>query len=430
MFKKKAKLSQESGVEARDSEIESLQEKNNKFQSCNLHTLGTVNELLQFMTTLDYVKEMIMDANQQSSMVENVAASSQEMSAATEDISNYVEESNKTMQHTLAETEKNLQKIDSTFSVLENNMEQTNEVKAIMDEVIGETDKINDMVSIIKAVADQTNLLALNASIEAARAGEHGRGFAVVADEIKKLADNTRQQVGNIQATVNSLNGKVSKTSNEIDRVIQAFAASKVAMNEATQGIKGIGTSMSSVGASFTEISANIEEQTAASQEMSSNLMIINEKSLKLKGEAGHTGQAFFDISQKIDAVRLKALNTIEGLDSLTMIELTITDHLMWKWRVYNMILGYTQLKVETVGDHKGCRLGQWLSTLDRSNTKINDIMRNIEEPHAKIHETAKKVIMAYNNKNIAEAERLLKEIEVNSTKVVDCLGRLKNVIE
>lgn len=428
MFQKKQRnIQHEQEKEIKTDEIGAIKGRYQVTESCNLHTLASVNELLQFMTSLDYVKEMILDAKQQSDLVESVAASSQEMSASTEDISNYIQDSNKTMSDTIVETSNSLSKIDSTFATLEENINQTNAVKVIIDEVTLETGKINEIVNVIKAVADQTNLLALNAAIEAARAGEQGKGFAVVADEIKKLAESTRQEVGLIQEIVTSLNTKIAKTSTEIDSVINSFHNSKSIMDEATLGIKGINGAMSSVGDSFNEISGNVEEQTAATEEMSCSLMVISEKSVKIKKEADRTGKAFFDISQKIDDIRLKAYNSVETIDNKKMIELTITDHLMWKWRVYNMILGYIKLDIETVGDHHQCRLGKWLGTLDRSQSSIQEILQKMEQPHAEIHEKAKKAIVAYNNKNTAEAERLLKEIEMNSSKVVECLNKLKD---
>lgn len=40
-----------------------------KKEACLIETLETVNDLLKFMTNLDYVKEMIHDANSQSDML-------------------------------------------------------------------------------------------------------------------------------------------------------------------------------------------------------------------------------------------------------------------------------------------------------------------------------------------------------------------------
>lgn len=431
MFKKRKmiELSNQMDSEGKVAHINSITEKFTKNESCNMKTLSGVNELLQFMTSLDYVKEMIQDSNHQTEMIESVAASSEQMSSATEEISNFVQDSNKTMNEVMEKTTESLTKIENTFKKIEENINETITVKEIMQEVIQETNRINEMVNVINAVAGQTNLLSLNASIEAARAGEHGRGFAVVADEVKKLAESTTQQVGQIQGIVNSLTEKINKASLEIDKVVTTFSHSKESINDATCGIKGINEDMNGVADSFTEISANVEEQTAATQEMSSSLMLINEKAVKLMNESGRTGKAFFDISQKIDEIRVRSLEISEDIDKDVMIEITITDHLMWKWRVYNMILGFIQLEVDSVGNHHICRLGKWLETLDQNNSSISDILSKIEKPHSSIHEVAKTAIQEYEKGNLDSAERMLGEIEKHSDVVVGELNKLKSFL-
>ena len=78
-------------------------------------------------------------------------------------------------------------------------------------EVIGE---IANVSSAIQEIASQTNLLALNASIEAARAGEAGKGFAVVAEEIKKLSEDTGEEI----SKVNDLTAKVFESVKALSR--------------------------------------------------------------------------------------------------------------------------------------------------------------------------------------------------------------------
>jgi len=334
MFRKKVQASQELEMMKRSLETEDharydkvLEEK----EKCIVSTMGVVNDLLQYMTGLDYVREMIMDASDQAEMIQNVAASSEEMTAATEDISNYVQISSDNMRKAKGETDQALDKVDKTFSAVEENMNQIHGVKDIMAEVKDETVKINELVNVIKSVADQTNLLSLNASIEAARAGENGRGFVVVANEIKKLAESTKEQVDIIRKIVEGLNDKINLASGEIDRVVTSFSDSKDSINEATSGIFQIGGIMNSMETSFTSISANVEEQTATTQEITANIMEINAKSAVLKERTHHTGQFFYDISQKIDEVRLNALTYAGTSDPRVLIDLTITDHLMWK---------------------------------------------------------------------------------------------------
>ena len=75
------------------------------------------------MTNLDYVKEMIHDANSQSDMLESVAASSEEIAAATEDISNFVQESNVNMKQAIDTTNDSLIRVDETFYKIDSNNE-------------------------------------------------------------------------------------------------------------------------------------------------------------------------------------------------------------------------------------------------------------------------------------------------------------------
>ena len=427
--KKETKVQEENPMGNRQQELEEMVRGLKVKESCLDDTLLLVNDLLQFMTNLDYVKEMVSDAKEQKEMVATVAASGEELTASTEEISNYVQESTHKIENTMTESKECIDQVEETFEVLEKNIKEIDVAKEIILKVQEETQKINDMVTVIRSVADQTNLLSLNASIEAARAGEHGKGFAVVAEEIKKLSENTNEQVESIQSIVAHLNENIGVAAKEMEQIVSSFSNSRGSIEKATSGMGHITDMMAGIHGNISSISGNVEEQSATTEEISATLQVISEQSFRLGGEADKTGKAFFDISMKVDEARIKAFNCNENIDTASMIEISITDHLMWKWRVYNMIMGYITLDVSTVGDHHGCRLGKWIDSLESQDPKVNSIIQQMEEPHAKIHTCAKTAIEEYTKGNLSAAEAKLAEIEANSKVVVALLQDLKKVL-
>lgn len=408
------------------SELDEERLQKEKMETCTSEVLVKLNNLLAFMTSLDYVKEMILGVNKQVDLVGNVAANSQEMSSTTDEISSFVQNSYEKTLSNIEKSQKAIVKINTAFGKVEDTIEMTNKVTVTMKAVQEDTLKINNIVSIIKGVADQTNLLALNASIEAARAGEQGRGFAVVAEEIKKLAEGTKQQVEFIRGIVDKLNVEIGQSTNALEAATKSFDTSKVFINEAVSAVNETGSSLTEIGNNFMEISANIEEQTAASQEIAANLMVVNEKSLQIKLDTDRTGKSFYDISKIVDEVRVLAYQHTACIDHNTQIDVCISDHLIWRWRVYNMILGYEKLKESDVVSYKECRLGKWITKNETSLPKLKSQFQQLDKPHNQLHQLAQRAIKEYNQNNQQTAESLLNDMEICSKEVISILQKMK----
>lgn len=142
-----------------------------------------------------------------------------------------------------------------------------------------EAEKIGGVMQEIQGIADQTNLLALNAAIEAARAGEHGRGFSVVADEVRALSSRTHSATEQIQTSISEIQNTLLNWADVMEAGKQA-ADDCVHETKNTQAIVfEVYDEISDIADLATQISTAAEQQSTVSQEISKNIININEAS-------------------------------------------------------------------------------------------------------------------------------------------------------
>lgn len=161
-----------------------------------------------------------------------------------------------------------------------------------MNEINDASEQINHIVKTVDGIATQTNILAINAAIEAARAGEAGKGFSVVAGEIQSLASKTAEATKEIAELVKNVIERVAhgteaadSTEKSLESVVEVSMTIENELNGIAAGSEEQTRSAERISERITEISnavqtnsATAEQSAAASEEMSSQAQLLQER--------------------------------------------------------------------------------------------------------------------------------------------------------
>ncbi len=255
-----------------------------------------------------------------------------------------------------------------------------NEVVRNLKEVVGLTtdgaenvnslnervEAIGNIVKMINDISEQTNLLALNAAIEAARAGESGRGFAVVADEVRNLSHRTNEATKEISEQV----CKIQQATSQVQQQMQRMADWVGELSE-------------------------IGEDTTSRMHTTFEL-------------AQHLGETM-------------SSSSIRGF-----VELTKTDHMVYKFQIYQILMGISDKKADEFSDHTSCRLGKWYyQGVGQQTCSHLPAFRNLEQPHKDVHAWGIEAINSYHSGKQEAAVEALHNMELASQKVMDCLEEI-----
>lgn len=263
-------------------------------------TLGAANEesasaLNQITRNIENIRKRFNSLNESvngsseavSSIDEKIQGLRSDMSKQTENIesiSSSIEEMAANIQNVARLSEDRRVRADEISTTVRDGSEKMESTTSIIRSVSQDIDNILEIIEIINGVSEQTHLLSMNAAIESAHAGEAGRGFAVVAEEIRKLAESTSENAGNIDRTLRDITSKISEATHSSEVSLSSFEELHGDMQDFASAMKEISESMQELAMGSNEVlgsTQNVREYTGRLNESSGRMA---ERSTEIRG--------------------------------------------------------------------------------------------------------------------------------------------------
>ena len=237
----------------------------------------------QLFTSAKDLKTIASQTNQsavsQSQDINSIASAIYEMSTSAQQVANHADSVAQAAAQARRESDQgygNLRATIDSTQLLAGNIEQA---AGGIEALAGASNEIGAVLNVIRSIAEQTNLLALNAAIEAARAGEQGRGFAVVADEVRSLASRTQASTEEVDKMVKRFQDNSIRASEQMRVAETQVHANVAAAGESGKSIQQVLSAVADLSGLNQEISTSVREQSKVAEEISGNIMRINNNS-------------------------------------------------------------------------------------------------------------------------------------------------------
>ena len=388
-----------------------------------------LGEIIKYNTQLDQIKQLIEFQNVQQQDVIMASDLMLQLDASIEEVAASIGDISEQTKLSLSELNSDLTALQHVTEILKTTDKGQHQVQVDVAELVNRVNSVSRLMELIKGIADQTNLLALNASIEAARAGEAGKGFAVVAEEVRKLADDTKTSVESINKDISDLLTITNNIEMLTDKSAQDLHRGVEDATHISDTLSELNEALQIQGARFEEIATTTRLQAESANEIAERNRNIADSTERSKQISFETGTAIYKLSKMIDDYRSNTISKNFIIGQEDIIELNITDHLLWRWRIYNLLLGFETITVKDVGEASESRLGEWYANMGKELLGDEPAFKAIAPLHQQVHQLAKKAVNAHWNGEKEKAEACLQELSAISQQVIGYLKQLKEII-
>lgn len=377
--------------------------------------------------TATFCAHMFYNLREVNNQAQTIAAAGEEMTATVREIGTYGQNISLEAQEAQKASEDGEAATADVQGKMAEITQSVFETSSRIQNLNGLSDNIADILQTIKKISSQTNLLALNATIEAARAGEAGKGFAVVANEVKALSGQTAKATEEIAEIIQNLRNEMEMITQSMDQSSRAVSEGEGSIRDLTQKIIVVRQKIGAVTNNTLSISHTLQEQELAATEVSSGITTIAQSSKQsLEGI-----ERIVDSMSEVEKLISKQITTLSEFNVPgKIVKLAQSDHVLWKKRLANMVIGKEGLNANELANHHSCRLGKWYDNVKSPSYLQNPDFAELVAPHEKVHAHGIEAVKHFNAGRIEEALKEIAEVELYSKQVLALLKKLEGLEE
>ncbi|TXL64374.1 hypothetical protein FHP05_08580 [Cerasibacillus terrae] len=380
-------------------------------EATDFQMAGNINKVTESVLGANKVHHLLNDVHETVNETSYINEAATSLSDSIQEVASHTTSVSSQTQTMITDSKTGLNLIQDSLHGFLKMTEDFKEMNDTLSHLLENVEEITKIMSLIENFAENTNLLALNASIEAARAGEYGKGFSVVASEVRRLAEQTKDSVQQINHTVESMQddsvhvGQMTKEMAEVlnNRVKQA--------TEAMEQMQQITKQLNTIGESTTNMADIIQEQSSSTGNITDRITNIYEQTEKIKDQSHITGKSIYDASVEISDLREKVMNEINSLSSTELLQSVRTEHHLLEWWLYNRFLGYDYPTIDQDIELSSCRLEHWLHEQKQAGTGENLKLKKVEKLHHTYHVQLKQMNEWMKKGNMSTAYEQLREV-------------------
>jgi Methyl-accepting chemotaxis protein len=266
-----------------------------------------------------------------------------------------------------------------------------------------------------------------------------------VADEIRKLADNTKENLNDMRVFVNnihvaasggmeSMNNTIKSTSDmnsKLDIVSSTIKENVTMLKDTVKDVDKISESMNGIKEASKQINQAMDESTNDVERLNYMTQLIHDDAIESADHAKEISvidQNLSDIVKDMLSSLNGGINAISNKDLLTSLTKAKQAHNNWMINLKKIVDEMTVYPIQT--NSQRCAFGHFYHSITMMHPDVIELWKSIDQVHKDFHNIGAKVINAVDSKDFRQAQSLYLEAEKLSKEIFLRIDKVINVIE